>query len=201
MAVPTGDRHVEADGTRAGSGVAGMDRRAAISCRGARRVLARLHGLLLHVTRRDAARRNRWLRLSGPDLDDLARQAATHALTAITAQLGGFRGQSRFRTWASEFADVWCVGDGRPPLLADQNNVPPQEDWDRLCSGLQPDERAERNELPSALRLPSGLPGAAGRRRRAARPARSRDDRDGGFCYSVRSARGLRPHGPHRPWS
>ncbi len=27
-----------------------------------------------------------------------------------------------------------------------------QEDWDRLCSGLQPDERAERNELLPALR-------------------------------------------------
>ena len=27
-----------------------------------------------------------------------------------------------------------------------------QEDWDRLSSGLQPDERAERNELLSALR-------------------------------------------------
>src|SRR5208337_2312049 len=46
----------------------------------------------------------RWLRLSGPDLDDLARQAAADALTAITTQLDGFRGQSRFRTWASKFA-------------------------------------------------------------------------------------------------
>ena len=37
-------------------------------------VLARLHGLLLHAARHEAARRNGWLRLSGPDLDHLARQ-------------------------------------------------------------------------------------------------------------------------------
>ena len=36
-------------------------------------VLARLHGLLLHAARQEAARRNRWLRLNGPDRDDLAR--------------------------------------------------------------------------------------------------------------------------------
>ncbi len=38
--------------------------------------LTRLHGLLLPVARHEAGRRNGWLRLSGPDLDDLARQAA-----------------------------------------------------------------------------------------------------------------------------
>ena len=164
-------------------------------------VLARLHGLLLHAARQEAGRRNRWLRLNGPDRDDLARQAAADALTAITAQLDGFRGQSMFRTWASKFAMSGVSATAGRRFWQTRTMSRDQEDWDRLCSGLQPDERAERNELLSALRLPSGLPGAAGRRRRAARPARSRDDRDGGFCCSVRSARGLRPRGPHRPWS
>ena len=66
-------------------------------------VLARLQGLLLHVARHEAGRRNGSLRLSGPDCDDLARQAAADALEAITAQLDGFRGQSRFSSWASRF--------------------------------------------------------------------------------------------------
>src|SRR5713226_2879605 len=66
-------------------------------------VLARLHGLLLHVARHEAARRNGWLRLSGPDRDDLARQAAAHAMRAIAVQHDGFRGDSRFRTWACKF--------------------------------------------------------------------------------------------------
>jgi hypothetical protein len=82
-------------------------------------VLARLHGLLLHAARQEAGRRNRWLRLNGPDRDDLARQAAADALTAITAQLDGFRGQSMFRTWASKFAMAGCrrrlaAASGRP---------------------------------------------------------------------------------------
>ena len=56
--------------------------------------LAWLPGLLLHVARREAGRRNRWLRLSGRDLDGLARQAAAGALEAITVRLDTFRGQS-----------------------------------------------------------------------------------------------------------
>ena len=272
----------------------------------------------------EAARRIGWLRLSGPDCDDLARQAAADALTAITTQLDGFRGQSRFRTWASKFAMSGVSAAAGRRFWQTRTMSRDQEAWDRLSSGLQPDERAERSELLSALRravdedlsgeqrtvftavtlhgvpaaalatalgssrnaiykalfearcilrsrlaatgrdlahrrgapwtgppwrmicspqtrgcgvrssvprtgplrrsraqpngprkpvpgsgrapaplrsLPSGLPGVAGRRRRAARPARSRDDRDGGFCCPVRSARGLRPRGPHRPWS
>ena len=115
-------------------------------------VLARLHGLLLPVARQEAGRRNRWLRLSGPDLDQLARQAAADALTAITAQLDGFRGQSMFRTWASKFAmSEVSAAAGRRFWQA--RTVPfDQEDWDRFSSGLPPDERAERNELLPALR-------------------------------------------------
>ena len=66
-------------------------------------VLARLHGLLLHVARCETGRRNGWLCLSGPDRDDLARQAAADALRAITVQLDGFCGQSRFWNWACKF--------------------------------------------------------------------------------------------------
>ncbi len=114
--------------------------------------LARLHRLLLHAARREAGRRNGWLRFSDPDLDDLARQAAAEALTAITAQLDGFRGQSRFRTWACKFAmfGVSAVAGRRfwqaRAMSLDQDN------WDRVPSGLQPHERSERNELLSALR-------------------------------------------------
>jgi hypothetical protein len=82
-------------------------------------VLARLHGLLLDVARHEAGRRNGWLRLSGPDRDDLARQAAADALRAITVQLDGFRGQSRFRTWHPSSRCLACrrrraAASGRP---------------------------------------------------------------------------------------
>src|SRR5215472_6639967 len=65
--------------------------------------LARLHGLLLRIARGEVARRGPRLQLSGPELDDLAYQAAADALVAITSKLGQFRGESRFTTWAYKF--------------------------------------------------------------------------------------------------
>ena len=115
-------------------------------------VLARLHGLLLHAARHEAARRNGWLRLSGPDLDHLARQAAAEALTAITAQLDGFCGQSRFSTWASKFV-MSCLSAAAGRRFWQTRTLSlEQEDRDRLPSRLQPHERAELNALLCALR-------------------------------------------------
>ena len=124
-------------------------------------VLARLHGLLLDVARHEAGRRNGWLRLSGPDRDDLARQAAADALRAITVQLDGFRGQSRFRTWASKFAVSGVSATAGRRFWQTRTLSLDQEDWDRLSSGLQPPERAERNELLPPLRraVDEGLSG------------------------------------------
>lgn len=42
--------------------------------------------------------------LRGGDLDDLAHQAANDALLAILGKLDGYRGESRFTTWAYKFA-------------------------------------------------------------------------------------------------
>ena len=115
-------------------------------------VLAGLRGLLLHVARHEAGRRNGSLRLSGPDRDDLARQAAADALTAITAQLDSFRGESRFRTWASKFAVFAVSATAARRCWQARTMSLDQEDWDRLPFSLQPRERAERNELLCALR-------------------------------------------------
>jgi RNA polymerase sigma-70 factor (ECF subfamily) len=67
--------------------------------------LARLHSLLLRVTRAVSARR----RASLPghtveELDDLCLQAANDALMAVMSKLGEFRGAARFTTWACKFA-------------------------------------------------------------------------------------------------
>src|SRR6266704_3594300 len=66
--------------------------------------LARLHELLVRVARAEVARRGPRVRITGPELDDLACQAAADALMAITGKLGQFRGESRFTTWACKFA-------------------------------------------------------------------------------------------------
>ena len=64
---------------------------------------ARLYELLVRIACGEAGRRAPRLRISGPELDDLADQAAPDALLAITAKIGQFQGESRFTTWAYKF--------------------------------------------------------------------------------------------------
>ena len=66
----------------------------ALSASGAERehATARLHEMLLRVARAEARRRSGQLRISGPELGDLAHQAASDAVLAIIAKIGEFRG-------------------------------------------------------------------------------------------------------------
>src|SRR5690349_5525942 len=77
----------------------------ALAGQGPRReaALARLHEMLLRIAQRECRRRGPRLRVTGPELEDLAYQAAADALVAITRKLGQFRGESRFTTWAYRF--------------------------------------------------------------------------------------------------
>jgi RNA polymerase sigma-70 factor, ECF subfamily len=94
--------------------------------------LARLHGMLVRIARAEVWRRGPGLRLAGPELDDLAYQAAADALIAITGKLGQFHGESRFTTWAYRFVVLEVSAKiGRhfwrhPGVRLDA------EDWDRL---------------------------------------------------------------------
>jgi RNA polymerase sigma-70 factor, ECF subfamily len=128
----------------------------ALSEAGSRReaALARLHEMLLRIARSEAARRAPRLRIAGPELDDLAHQAAADALVAITGKIDQFRGESRFTTWAYKFV-IFEVSTkiGRhfwrhpaAPLDA--------EDWERLPGrfGADPAHQAEWGDLFAALR-------------------------------------------------
>src|SRR5262249_8899000 len=94
--------------------------------------LAQLHGLLVRIAQGEVRRRGPRLRITGPELDDLALQAAADALVAITGKLGQFRGESRFTTWAYKFvifevsAKVGRHFWRHPDVRLDA------EDWDRL---------------------------------------------------------------------
>jgi len=114
----------------------------------------RLYELLLRVARREARRRSPQLGVTGPELDDLAYQAAADAVVKVVAKVGEFRGESRFTTWACKFA-IFEVSTkiGRhfwhhPATSMDA------EDWDRLPDrfGLDPAEASECGELVAALR-------------------------------------------------
>jgi len=116
--------------------------------------LARLHELLVRIARGEVARRAPRLRISGPELDDLACQAAADALLAITGKLGQFRGESRFTTWACKFV-IFEVSAKIGRHFWRHPSVPlDAEDWDRLPGhfGFDPAYQAEWRELFAALR-------------------------------------------------
>ena len=116
--------------------------------------LARLHGLLVRIAQGEARRRGPRLRITGPELDDLAHQAAADALLAITGKLGQFRGESRFTTWAYKFV-MFEVSAKVGRHFWRHPSVPlDAEDWDRLpgCFGFDPAREAEWRDLLGALR-------------------------------------------------
>jgi RNA polymerase sigma-70 factor (ECF subfamily) len=67
--------------------------------------VGRLHELLLRAARFEVRRRSPGARHVGREqLDDVAHQSAHDALVAVLAKLDGYRGESRFTTWAYKFA-------------------------------------------------------------------------------------------------
>jgi RNA polymerase sigma-70 factor, ECF subfamily len=116
--------------------------------------LARLHAMLLRIAQREARRRGPRLAIAGPELEDLAYQAAADALLAITGKLGQFRGESRFTTWAYRFV-IWEVSAKVGRHFWRRPDVPlDAEDWDRLPDrfGAGPARASEWRDLLAALR-------------------------------------------------
>jgi hypothetical protein len=62
-----------------------------------------LWSLLRRAARREVRRREALLDVSGPELNDIAHQAANDALVAIMGKIDAFRGESRFTTWICKF--------------------------------------------------------------------------------------------------
>lgn len=118
------------------------------------RAVARLHEVLLRVARAELSRRSGQLRVSGPELDDLAYQATADAVIAIIAKIGQFRGESRFTTWAYRFV-ILEVSAKVGRHFWRQPHVPMDTgDWDQLPDrlGLDPARESEWRDLALALR-------------------------------------------------
>src|ERR1700722_6167083 len=116
--------------------------------------LARLHELLLRIARAELQRRRGQFRVTGPELDDLAYQAAADALLAIDLKLGQFRGDSRFTTWAYKFVIFEVSAKIGRHFWATPAVPMDAEDWERLPDrlGLDPARETERRELADAVR-------------------------------------------------
>ena len=127
----------------------------ALSDTGLRRdeALTRLHELLVRFALSEVRRRGPHLRITGPELEDLAYQAAADALLAITNKIAEFRGESRFTTWAYKFV-VFNVSAKIGRHFWRNPNVPMEaEDWDRLPDrfGFDPAQETEWRDLLAAL--------------------------------------------------
>ena len=112
-----------------------------------------LHGLLLRAARHEASKRRASLSyVRGEELDDIAVQAADDALMAVLAKLDGFRGESRFTTWAYKFALLEAGVRLRRRAWQDREVVLDSEGWTRFAqAGAGPEADVEHAELMRAL--------------------------------------------------
>lgn len=108
-----------------------------------------LHELLFRAARREARLRAPHLRVAGPDLDDLACQAASDALLLIIRKVRDFRGESRFTTWATRFVVFEVVAKLRQHVRRHRSSTClPPELWEELpAAHPTPDIEAEAGDL------------------------------------------------------
>jgi RNA polymerase sigma-70 factor, ECF subfamily len=113
-----------------------------------------LHELLVKAARREVRRRAAGSDVAGPELDDLATQAADDATYAILAKVDRFRGESRFTTWAYRFVVLEVSHKVGRHFWRQPRAELSELDWDRLPAvlGTQPDLVAEARELTRAVR-------------------------------------------------
>jgi RNA polymerase sigma-70 factor, ECF subfamily len=116
--------------------------------------IARLHALLLRAARFEVGRRRATLgHVSAGELDDIAMQSADDALVAVLAKLDGFRGDSRFTTWAYKFALLEAgVKLRRRPWQAREIALEPEDFFQLRDLRAGPHASAEERELIVAIR-------------------------------------------------
>ncbi|MEV6640666.1 sigma-70 family RNA polymerase sigma factor [Amycolatopsis sp. NPDC051371] len=114
----------------------------------------RLYAMLFKIARRETVRRSPTLRLTGPELEDLAHQAAADALMRITRKIGEFRGDAQFKTWAFKFVILEVSTKvGRHFWRDHRRSFDSAGETDRApaAAGDEPLHQVEASELRAAL--------------------------------------------------
>ena len=118
------------------------------------RTVQKLHELLRRAASHELSRRRGLLgSVGGPELDDLAQQAADDALMNILARLDDFRGLSRFTTWAYKFVVFEVSGKVARHAWRRRPPGPESLSFEHLPdpASPKPGERVERREQLDAL--------------------------------------------------
>lgn len=136
---------MDIDSTPLSSLVAGSPNREA--------ALTRLHEMLLRVAIHLAYRRGPAFRIGGPELDDLANQAANDAMLSLLGKLDTFRGDSRFTTWAYRFVALEVSSKLSRHFWRTPSAALDVEEYERLPSVLAVDPIAhiQHGELRAAV--------------------------------------------------
>ena len=116
--------------------------------------VAALHGILVRVARYEVSRRATSLQLHGKELDDIAGQAADDALMAIRSKVAGFRGDSRFTTWAYKFVMFEVSTKMGRHFWRTRSATMDADGWEKLpdLTAVAPERRPEQREMFDVLR-------------------------------------------------
>jgi len=122
--------------------------------RGHEECVSALHALLLRVARHEVARRARSLQVRGAELEDMAQQATDDALMAIRAKVAGFRGESRFTTWAYRFVMFEVSTKLGRHFWRDRRAILDDAAWEQLPDvvAASPEQQGLRREMFAVLR-------------------------------------------------
>jgi len=122
--------------------------------RGHEECVSALHALLLRVARHEVARRARSLQVRGAELEDMAQQATDDALMAIRAKVAGFRGESRFTTWAYRFVMFEVSTKLGRHFWRDRRAILGDAAWEQLPDvvAASPEQQGLRREMFAVLR-------------------------------------------------
>jgi len=118
-----------------------------------------LHAHLVRVALREVSRRRGMLGgASGPELEDIAHQAAADAVVSIMEHLDDYRGASKFTTWAYRFVINEVSTKTRRHLWSARRVEFDDYDWERLPDRLTraPDAQVAQSAQLAALRRAVG---------------------------------------------
>jgi RNA polymerase sigma-70 factor (ECF subfamily) len=115
--------------------------------------IGRLHALLLRGARFEVGRRRAGLpHLRGNELEEIPLEATDDALMSVLARLDGFRGDSRFTTWAYKFALLEAAVKLRKRAWQGREVPLEPEAWAGFAgAGVGPARSAEQSELIEAV--------------------------------------------------
>lgn len=115
--------------------------------------VARLYALLTRMAFAEVRRKGASLSLAGPEMEDVARQAAADATLTICRKVDTFRGDCRFTTWAYRFVAFEVSSKvNRHPWQRGHVSLDECEWVQAADQGDSPELLAENADLISAIR-------------------------------------------------